>query len=177
MELKVGQKVKIQNRDWFNSLGSNRWYGPSGNYYNEEMRSYANMVVTIKELECCPKSDDNCYIWFEEVCWTWHTEAILPIFTKSAIYRPSQRAISLYNVWRNMKADGFDRPWVEKFVQDVVFNGTTPRVAMKKITPHTTYVDDAILSTMCNYVAGRNSEIASIIPDEDRKWLTYLIAR
>jgi hypothetical protein len=77
-----------------------------------------------------------------------------------------------------MKADGFDRPWVDKFVQDVVFNGTTPRMAMKKLTPHTNYVDDVILSTMRDYAIGCTREkLLGGIPDEDKKWLTYLIMR
>lgn len=174
MELKVGQKVKIKNRDWFNSIAPNGYYGPSGVYYNPEMCSYAGMLVTIRSID--EYAGKATYIYFEEVGWTWHIESIYWCSIKHT-YRPSNHAISLYNVWRNMKADGFDRPWVDEFVQDVVFNGTTPRVAMKKLTPHTTYVDDIILSTMYNYISGCNSIDLDIIPNEDRKWLTYLIVR
>lgn len=174
MKLEVGQKVRIKNSDWFNSIEPNGYYGPSDVYYNPEMRSYAGKLVTIRRID--EYAGQPTYVYFEEVGWTWHIESIYWCGIKHA-YRPSKRTISLYNVWRNMKADGFDRPWVDKFVQDVVFNGTTPRVAMKKLMPHTTYVDDTILLTMCNYVAGRNSEIAGILSDEDKKWQTYLIVR
>lgn len=174
MKLRIGQKVRIKNSDWFNSIESNGYYGPSGTYYNEEMRSYAGRLATIRRIEEC--AGQPYFVYFEEFGWTWHVESICECGSKYT-YRPSKQTISLYNVWRNMKADGFDRPWVDKFVQDVVFNGTVPRLAMRKLTPHTTYNDDVILTSMCNYVIGYKGDGLNGILGEDDKWLTYLIVR
>lgn len=170
MEYKVGQKVRIKDKRWFDQLADKDYYDELGCYYNAEMRSYAGRVVTIRYIEGWRWGGTGNFS-FEEVNWNWTIESFTPC--KKYIYKPDAMRTKVWNKYQNMLAKGFEpSAEIASMFYDFVILGYN----LSSEYSFSTHDERNFFAMLKHYVSGAcNAYMLNCFDGEWRVWASYFI--
>lgn len=170
MEYKVGQKVRIKDKRWFDSLEPNGYYDKLGCYYNSTMRQMAGKIVTIREI-CQHDWDGAGNFRFEEDCWNWTIESFTPC--KKYIYKPDAMRTKVWNKYQNMLAKGFEpsADIASMFYEYVILGCSLPSA-----NSFSTHDERNFVAMLKDYVSGAcNAYMLNCFDGEWCVWASYFI--
>lgn len=170
MEYKVGQKVRIKDKNWFDSIEPNRYYDKFGCYYNSTMRQMAGEIVTIREIY--PSDwDGTGNFRFEENVWNWTIESFTPC--GKYVYKPNGIRIKVWNKYQNMLAKGFEpsADIASMFYDFVILGYELPSSNSFSIHDERNFV-----AMLKHYVSDTdNAYLLNCFDGEWRVWASYFI--